>query len=171
MSEPAPEAPTRAKAHYRIGVTLGVAAIVIALDQLTKWWALEGLSPPDGPIDVIWTLRFNLTFNSGMAFSQGRGLGPVIGAVALVVVVVLVMSVGRGASTLGAVAIGMVVGGAVGNLSDRLFRSDSGFLQGRVIDFIDVQWWPVFNVADAAVVIGGLLLVVAAWRSGREQAA
>ena len=148
-----------------------MAVVVFALDQLTKWWALERLSAPDGPIDVIWTLRFNLTFNSGMAFSQGRGLGPVIGAIALVVVVVLVVSVGRGASTLGAVAIGMVVGGAAGNLADRLFRSDSGFLQGHVIDFIDVQWWPVFNVADMAVVIGGLLLVLAAWRSGREPAA
>ena len=131
MSEPAPEAPSRAKAHYRIGLTLGVAAVVIALDQLTKWWALERLSPPDGPIDVIWTLRFNLTFNSGMAFSQGRGLGPIIGTLALVVVVVLVVSVGRGTSTLGAVAIGLVVGGAVGNLSDRLFRSDERLPAGQ----------------------------------------
>ena len=167
----APGAVPRAKAHYRIGLTLAVAAVVVALDQLTKWWALERLSPPHGPIDVAWTLRFNLTFNSGMAFSQGRGLGPVIGAIALVVVVVLVISAGRGASTLGAVAIGMVVGGAAGNLCDRLFRSDSGFLQGEVIDFIDLRWWPVFNVADAAVVIGGILLVVAAWRSGRDEAA
>jgi len=148
-----------------------VAAIVLALDQLTKWWALERLSPPDGSIDLFWTLRLSLTFNSGMAFSQGRGFGPVIGAIALIVVVVLVISAGRGASTLGAVAIGMVVGGAAGNLCDRLFRSDSGFLQGKVIDFIDLQWWPVFNLADAAVVIGGVLLVVAAWRSGREAAA
>lgn len=168
MSEPAPTAPPRVRARYRLGLTLAVAAVVLVLDQLTKWWALEKLSPPNGPIDVVWTLRFNLTFNSGMAFSQGRGLGPIIGAIALVVVVVLVVSAGRGASTLGAVAIGMIVGGAAGNLADRLFRSDSGFLQGHVVDFIDVQWWPVFNVADMGVVIGGLLLVFAAWRGGSE---
>jgi signal peptidase II len=59
-----------------------------------------------------------------------------------------------------AVAVGLVVGGAAGNILDRLFRSGDGFLKGEVVDFIDLQWWPVFNVADAAVVIGGILLLV-----------
>ena len=98
-----------------LGVTVAVAVLVVVLDQLTKWWALERLV--DGDIDVVWTLRFRLAFNSGMAFSQGRGLGPVIGALGLVVVVVLVVSARKGTSTLGAVAVGLVIGGAAGNLA------------------------------------------------------
>ena len=84
------------------------------------------------------------------------------------VIVVLVVSARKGTSTLGAAAVGMVVGGAAGNIADRLFRSDEGFLQGKVIDFIDFQWWPVFNVADIGVVVGGVLLVISAWRASRE---
>ena len=68
------------------------------------------------------SLRFNLTFNSGMAFSQGRGVGPFIGVVALVVIVVLLVSLRRTGSMLSAVGIGLVIGGAIGNVSDRLFR-------------------------------------------------
>ena len=65
----------------------------------------------------------------------------------------------RSTRHVGAVALGLVLGGAAGNLLDRLFREGSGFLGGGVVDFIDLQWWPIFNVADAAVTIGGLLLV------------
>ncbi len=68
-------------------------------------------------------------------------------------------------TTLGAVAAGLIAGGAVGNLLDRAFRGDQGFLHGGVVDFIDLQWWPVFNVADACVVVGALLLVVASFRA------
>jgi signal peptidase II len=138
---------------------VAVAALVLAVDQLTKAWAVSALA--DGhDIDVVWTLRFHLTFNGGMAFSQGRGLGPVIGVVAIVVVAVLLISLRRAGSVVASVAVGLVVGGAAGNIFDRLFRSGDGFLGGEVVDFIDLQWWPVFNVADAAVVIGGILLLV-----------
>ena len=144
-------------------VMLPVALAVVVLDQLTKWWALERLATEN--IDVFWTLRFNLVFNSGSAFSLGQGLGPVLGVLAVVVVVALVR-VGRLVSNLPtAIALGMVLGGAVGNLADRLFRSDGeGFLGGHVVDFIDFQWWPVFNVADIGIVVGGLLLVLVAMR-------
>jgi signal peptidase II len=135
-----------------------VAIIVIVLDQLTKWWALERLSD-DRVIDLFWTLRFNLVRNAGAAFSTGRGLGPLLGVLAVVVVIVLV-HYGRMVSTLPtAIGLGLVLGGALGNLTDRAFRSgDGGFLGGHVVDFVDLQWWPVFNVADAAIVVGGLLL-------------
>jgi len=141
-------------------ITVAVAVVVLAFDQLTKTWAVNALD--DGhDIDLFWTLRFHLTFNGGMAFSQGRGLGPVIGVIAIVVIAVLLVSLRRSGSTLGAVAVGLVVGGATGNIVDRLFRSGrDGFLSGEVIDFVDLQWWPVFNVADAAVVIGGGLLLL-----------
>ena len=161
----APPASTSAR-RGGLTLTLLVAAGWFLLDQLSKWWALNALD--DHSIEVFWTLRFNLAFNSGMAFSQGKGLGPVIGVVALVVVVILVVSLRKGTSTLGAVATGMIIGGAAGNIADRIFRADSGFLSGPVVDFIDFQWWPIFNVADIGVVVGGLLLLVAAWRADRS---
>jgi signal peptidase II len=147
------------KASRGTVITVAVAALVVLVDQLTKTWAVNALA--DGhDVDVVWTLRFHLTFNGGMAFSQGRGLGPVIGVVAIIVVAVLLVSLRRTGSTVAAVAVGLVVGGAAGNILDRLFRSGDGFLKGEVVDFIDLQWWPVFNVADAAVVVGGILLLV-----------
>ena len=161
-----PEA--RSPGRGQLGVAIAVAVLVVAARSAHQ--VVGAGAAGDGDIDVVWTLRFHLTFNSGMAFSQGRGLGPVIGALGLVVVVVLLVSARKGTSKLGAVAVGMVVGGAVGNLLDRLFRSGDGFLQGRVVDFIDFQWWPVFNVADMAVVIGGILLVVSAWSGTRQPA-
>jgi signal peptidase II len=155
--------PTTPPRAIGLRVMLPVALAVVVLDQLTKWWALERLDT--GNIDVFWTLRFNLVFNSGSAFSLGRGLGPLLGVVAVVVVVLLVRF-GRMVSNLPtAIALGLVLGGAVGNLADRLFRSDGeGFLGGHVVDFIDFQWWPVFNVADIGIVVGGLLLVLVAMR-------
>lgn len=135
------------------------AAVVVAVDQVTKSWALRALD--DGPVEVVWTLRLNLSFNSGAAFGLGKGLAPLIVAAGVVMVVVLV-AVGRAAGTTApaAVALGLVLGGAVGNLSDRLLR-DHG---GAVVDFIDLQWWPVFNVADAAITCGAVALVLASAR-------
>jgi signal peptidase II len=140
-----------------LGGPLAIAAAVVLLDQLTKEWALNALA--DGPIDVVWTLRFNLAFNKGMAFSQGSGLGPIIGVVALVVIVGLLVSIGRSTSRVYPVAVGLIVGGAIGNLLDRLFR-EPGWLRGAVVDFIDLQWWPIFNVADIGVTVGGVLLLL-----------
>ncbi len=134
-----------------------VAVIVIVIDQLAKHWAVNRLS--EGDIDLIGSLRFNLTYNSGMAFSRGEGLGPIIGVVAVVVVAVLLVGLRREGSRLGDIASGMVIGGALGNVVDRLFRGD-GWFHGSVIDFIDLQWWPIFNVADMAITIGGVLLVL-----------
>ena len=137
-----------------------VAALVIGLDQLTKWWAVQTLSTRT--IDVVWTLRLNLTYNPGAAFStfSGGRWGPVIAVLAFVIVGYLVWQGRTVTSRWGAVAIGLIIGGALGNLVDRVARGDGGFLSGRVVDFIDLQWWPVFNVADMGVVVGGILLVV-----------
>jgi signal peptidase II len=167
-TEPPGERAAAPAVRGRLGLTIAVAAVVLAIDQLTKWWALERLV--DGDVDVVWTLRFRLAFNSGMAFSQGRGLGPVIGVLGLVVVVVLVAVAAKNTTTLGAIAVGMIAGGAAGNIADRVFRSDDGFLQGRVVDFIDFQWWPVFNVADIGIVVGGILLVLSSWSGSRAPA-
>ncbi len=140
-------------------VLFGAVAIGwLIADQLTKAWAVSSLD--DRTIDVVWTLRFHLTMNYGASFSLGSGFGAWIGLLALVVVGVLVWKGGSVRSRLGAVALGMIVGGALGNVLDRAFRSDSGFFQGGVVDFIDLQWWPVFNIADIGVVCGAILLVI-----------
>src|SRR3977135_600099 len=91
--------------------SLLVAAIVVAVDQLTKWWALTALDP-EHPTHVIWTLQFNLSYNSGMAFSRGRGLGPVIGVAAFVIIVVFVLKLREVRGSLATVASGLVIGGA-----------------------------------------------------------
>lgn len=144
----------------RTWVALGVALVLVVLDQLTKNWALNSLD--DGPQHLLWTLQFKLTFNSGMAFSQGEGSGMLIGAIALVVIVVLIVSLRRHRvpSRQWLIAVGLVIGGAAGNLLDRLFRGE-GWLRGSVVDFIDLQWWPIFNVADMGIVVGGMWLVLA----------
>ncbi len=142
-----------------------IAIVIVVVDQLTKAWALSALDDRD--IDVFWTLRFHLTRNSGMAFSRGDGLGPVIGVVALIVVAVLLVSLRRQAGAAGAIAVGLVIGGASGNVVDRLFRSP-GWLRGAVVDFIDLQWWPIFNVADMAITIGGLLLVFGSFTAAQR---
>jgi signal peptidase II len=140
----------------RLLLAAAVAAVVVVVDQWTKTLALHGLA--DGPVHLFWTLRLNLSFNSGAAFGLGRGVGPIV-LVLGVVMLVLLLGLGRLAMsrTLAALALGLLVGGAAGNLADRLFR-DNG---GAVIDFIDFQWWPIFNAADIAITFGAGLLVLA----------
>ncbi len=135
-----------------------VAIVVVGLDQASKSWAVHRLA--HGPIHVIWKLDFQLTYNTGVSFSLAQGWGPVLAAVAVVVVVVLLVTVRRLRSTALAVALGLVIGGAVGNLSDRLFRSHGG----AVVDFVALHFWPTFNVADACVVVGGITAALLAWR-------
>ena len=142
------------------------AAAVVAADQLTKWWVLEAL---DGGrvIDLVWTLRLRLVFNTGAAFSSFQGLGPLLGVAAVAVAAALLLNRRLVSGRWSAIAAGCIAGGALGNLADRLFRSDDGFLTGAVVDFIDVQWWPVWNVADMGVVLGGAALVWHAYRRDR----
>lgn len=141
--------------------SLAVASGVVAFDQITKHWAVNRLNG-DRVIDVLGSLRFNLSFNNGMAFSQGTGIGPIIGVLGIIVVAYLLVGMRR-SSFSSAVFVGLVAGGAAGNIVDRLFRGDA-WLHGAVVDFIDLQWWPVFNIADAAICIGGALLVFTSFR-------
>ena len=143
------------------------AAALVVLDQSTKWWALRAL---DGGrvIDIFWTLRLRLVFNTGAAFSTFQGLGPLLGIAGAVVAATLLLNRRLVRGRASAVCVGSVAGGALGNLADRLFRSGDGFLGGAVVDFIDVQWWPVWNVADMGVVVGGAALVLSACRLPRR---
>ncbi|MGY6500201.1 MAG: signal peptidase II [Acidimicrobiales bacterium] len=146
------------------------AFVLVAADQATKHWALNALS--DGStIDVVWTLQFNLAFNTGMSFSMGSGMGPVVAPLALLVVAGLLWMARQIISPAGLVGVGVVIGGVLGNLVDRAFRDGDGFLGGAVVDFIDLQWWPIFNIADMGIVLGAMLLVVATWREERAAAA
>jgi signal peptidase II len=146
-------------------VAIGVIAVIVVLDQLTKAWAVSNLVDRD--IDIVWTLRLNLSFNTGMAFGAGEQWGPVIGALAMVVVVALLLGIRREGGRLADVAVGLIVGGAIGNLIDRLFRQE-GWLRGGVVDFIDFQWFPIFNIADAGITVGGALLILASLLVARQ---
>ena len=112
-----------------------VASIVVIIDQVTKHLAVVHLAGQP-PQHVVWTLQWNLSYNKGMAFSTGQGLGPVIGAAAMVVIIFMATSIRRMGSTFAATVGGLIVGGATGNLLDRLFRGDA-WLRGAVVDFID----------------------------------
>jgi len=147
-------------------VALGLALAVVVVDHLTKAWAVARLelgpcsANPDGCIDVALGLRFHLVHNRGAAFSTGTELGPLFGVVALAMTVVLFNMARQRADRWTPIMLGVVAGGAIGNLIDRAARADDGILSGPVIDFIDLQWWPVFNVADSAVVVGVIALVI-----------
>jgi signal peptidase II len=136
----------------RIG--LGAALVVLILDILTKGWAMSALS--DGrDIHIFWTLHFALTHNEGMAFSTGTNVGPLIGMLAIVVIAILIFTLRKQSRLISLIATGCIIGGAIGNVLDRVFRG-SGFMDGAVVDFIDFRWWPVFNVADICIVCGAI---------------
>lgn len=131
---------------------------VLVADQLTKAWAVRELA--DGPVLLAGDdVGFRLARNTGSAFSLFRGFTPLLALLAIVVAVFLVRTVRRTDDTLLVVALSLVLGGALGNLVDRMFRAP-GFLRGGVVDFIGVGSFPTFNVADSAVTVGAVLLGV-----------
>jgi signal peptidase II len=164
------ETPADQAAHHRFPIiTAAIVVAVVLADQLTKRWAVSSLTGRP-PRHVIWTLQWNLTRNSGMAFSKGQGIGPIIGVVAMVVVLWLAWTSRKLTGLLPAIAAGLVAGGAIGNLADRLFRGGRP-LRGSVIDFIDFQWFPIFNIADIAIDIGGALFLLWTFLARRQSPA
>jgi signal peptidase II len=154
----------------RRGATIlfATAAVVFLVDRLTKLWAERALV--DRPVDVIrgaLTLRF--TTNSGGAFSLGQSAPWFFAAATLVVSALIVVTAFHRRSVLSSIALGLILGGALGNLADRVLRGPG--LRGHVVDFIDLHVWPVFNAADSAVVIGAILLAVSSVRDGHEGSA
>jgi signal peptidase II len=121
----------------------------------------------DGPISILGPVRLNLTYNTAGAFGLGGAAVPFLAVVALGLVIVMASSGATTREPRLAVAVGLVLGGAVGNLADRLFRGE-GWLKGAVVDFVDLRVWPVFNVADAAITCGCVLLIWAGWRTRLE---
>jgi signal peptidase II len=157
-AEPAAARPQE-PAPRRLRLLLSVAAVVLALDIVTKVLAVK-LLPPGQPVSIIGdTVTWTLVRNSGAAFSMATGYTWVLTLIATGVVVGIFWMGRRLVSPWWAVGLGMILGGAMGNLVDRFFRAP-GPLRGHVVDFLSVGWWPVFNVADPSVVGGAILLVV-----------
>ena len=152
----------------RARLLLGLAAGVLALDLVTKLAVVATLSDRE-PVRLLGGLVYlTEARNTGAAFSFAEGATVVFTLIAVAVAVVIVRSARRLYSTGWAVALALVLGGAVGNLVDRVFR-DPGFLRGGVVDFVSVfapngDVYPIFNVADSAIVCGGLLGAVLALR-------
>ena len=140
-----------------------VAGIVFTIDVVSKIIAVETLAGR-APIELLGgALTLRLTRNPGAAFSIGVNMTIVFTVVAIVVVVAILRMAKRLYSLPWAVALGGLLGGALGNLSDRVFRSP-GFLRGHVVDFLELPNWPVFNLADSAIVGAGALMVLLALR-------
>ena len=142
-------------------VFAGVAVIVV-IDQLTKVWAVEALA--DGPIEVVGDFaELRLGRNPGGAFGRFQGYTPFLAVGAVIITVLLVRAARRTTDRWMLVGLVLLLGGALGNLADRVFRSP-GFLRGHVVDFVSVGSFPVFNVADSCITIGAVVLVLATLR-------
>ena len=150
---------SRPLAHAPVRILIGTAVGVILLDAVTKIIVVATLSDRPPVTLIPGVLQLELTRNSGAAFSIGGGATVLFSLIAVVVVAVVARTARRLASTGWAVVLGAIVGGAVGNLIDRLVRSP-GPLRGHVVDWIYLHHWPIFNVADSSIVIAAVLAVI-----------
>ena len=146
-----------------MGILLAIAAGVLALDIVSKAVVVATLSdrPPIRLLGGLLTLRESR--NSGAAFSIGTSMTVVFTLIAVGVIIFILRTSRRIHSLPWAVALGLLLGGAMGNLADRIFRSPGPF-RGWVVDWIELPHWPVFNLADSAIVCGGVLMVLIAAR-------
>lgn len=150
-------------ARRRTGLLALIAVLVLALDIATKVWVVAELEGRRSIELLGGELFLRVSRNSGAAFSFAEGATLLFTAVAIVVVVVIVRVSTRLRSVGWALSLGLLLGGATGNLVDRLFR-DPGPGRGAVVDFIALGWFPSFNVADSGIVVGGLLAVLLTFR-------
>jgi signal peptidase II len=161
-----PEPDPVARKPRRVGLLAAIAGTVIILDLLTKIIVVATIDPNE-PVKVLGGLvYFSLIRNPGAAFSMATGMTWLLALVAIAVVIMIIRMAPRLRSTPWAISLGLVLGGAIGNLIDRIFRAP-GILQGHVVDFVSVfgpnaEYFPVFNVADSAITIGGISLVITA---------
>lgn len=160
-------APTAAEPRpRRIGTLVTAAAAVFCADLATKVWIVAHYADGHVTSVVPGVLDVQQSRNAGAAFGLATGATLLFSVVAVVVAVIILRTARRLRSGAWALAFGLLLGGAVGNLGDRIFRSP-GFLRGRVVDWIYLHHWPVFNLADSGIVIGGVLAVVLAARGLR----
>jgi signal peptidase II len=159
-------------------VVIGVAVFVLALDVVTKIVVVHTLAH-HAPIRLLGGfLTLQMLRNSGAAFSIGTSMTIVFTVIAVAVIIYILRAARKLRSLPWAITLGLLLGGATGNLSDRIFRSP-GVFRGDVVDWIELPHWPVFNLADSAIVCGGVIAVLLAvmglrmdgTREGREPAA
>lgn len=161
--------PPAAPRHRQVGLFLTVALSAVVLDVVSKVLVVSHLEQRREPLRTLGgAIYLDVARNSGAAFSLGTGFTLILTAVAVAVAVVIARTASRMRSVGWAVALGLVLGGAVGNLIDRLFRSP-GVGRGHVVDWISVfgpngVHWPIFNVADSAIVCGAILAGILALR-------
>jgi signal peptidase II len=149
----------------RVAVLAGVAAFVLAADITSKALVVAHLRP-DQPVHLLGNVfELWLTRNPGAAFSVGTGETAVFTVIAFGVIVYIARTARKLYSVGWAIALGLLLGGAMGNLGDRIFRSP-GLFRGYVVDWIGVvpRYYPIFNLADSAIVCGGILMVILAMR-------
>jgi signal peptidase II len=145
--------------NRQLAIAIGVLLAVV--DQFLKAWAINNLA--DGPIVIIEDVfRLRLTFNTGASFSLFSNGGVIIAIIAFGVIGLIMYMLGDASRRIEAIALGMVLGGSLGNLIDRVFRG-AGVLDGAVVDWIDVQFFAVFNAADIFINVGVALLLFAAF--------
>lgn len=147
--------------RYLIG--LGIATTVVVADLLTKRHA--ALNFDGNPVEIIpGFFGFTYLENPGGAFGMFQNGGVVIGIAAVIITLVVLVALAVERPMAETVALGLVVGGAVGNLVDRFARGD-GIIDGAVIDWVELWWIPTFNIADTSVTVAVALLLIHAWRS------
>jgi signal peptidase II len=151
------------EAPRRTVLVLLTAFLVLVADVVSKVAIVATMREGETVRVLGRLLRIDYTRNAGAAFSIGTGATVLFSAVAAVVAVVIVRQARRLVSRSWAVTLGLLLGGALGNLVDRLLRSP-GPLRGHVVDWIELPHWPVFNIADSAIVIGGCIAVLLAAR-------
>ncbi|MCK9893875.1 signal peptidase II [Frankia sp. AgB32] len=155
--------PRRPGSRRPVVVLAATAAVLLALDIVTKHIAVSTLSGR-GPVRIVpGILDLELTRNSGAAFSIAGDATVILSLVALAVIAVVVFTARRLGSVGWAAVLGALLGGALGNLVDRIFRPP-GPLRGHVVDFVHLHHWPIFNVADSAIVCGGVVAVILSLR-------
>jgi signal peptidase II len=160
-AQPDAEQVRQAQRRRHVGVLIGVATLVIALDAISKVIVVATLSDR-APVRLVGGLiKLEETRNSGAAFSIGGGATFLFALVAIAVIVVILRTARRLYSGPWAIVLGMLLGGATGNLIDRLVRSP-GVFRGEVVDWIRLPHFAVFNLADSAITIGGVLAVLLA---------
>lgn len=159
----APQARTPRPRRKLFLSVVAMAAVLLTADQLSKNWAVAHLDP-DRPQDFLGSvLRLHLTFNPGAAFSIATGATWVLTLIASVVVLVTIITARRLGSWGWTWALGLLLGGALGNLSDRIFRGPQ-VGRGHVVDFLELPRWPIFNLSDMAIVTAAVLIAVLAFR-------
>ena len=160
-SDPVDHDPARRRADARL-VFAAIAVLAYAADLGSKQWALSALADGDEPLIGDW-FTLHLTFNPGAAFSTGTAYTGALSVLSIIAVCVVLWVSRRLGSKLWAVALGMLLAGVAGNLTDRLFR-DPGPMRGHVVDFLRFPHWPIFNVADVCINVAAVLIVVQALR-------